>query len=75
MSKGLKVALIAAGTLAAPFVAVYWINAVYQLALSFGWDGPVAAMAGGVMGLGAVILAIAIVVCEYSDSDQGEGGA
>ena len=33
MSKGLKVTLVAAGALVAPFVVVYWINAVYQLAL------------------------------------------
>ena len=62
MSSWFKVTLVAAGALVAPFVIVYWIDAVYQLALSCGWDGPVAAMAGGVMGLGAVILAVALVV-------------
>ena len=72
---GFRVTLVVAGALAAPFVAVYWINAVYQLALSFGWDAAAAGLAGGVMGLGAVVLAVVLVVCEYGDNDQGEGGA
>ena len=68
MSKGLKVTLVAAGALAVPFVMVYWINAVYQLALSFGWDGAAAGLAGGVMGLGAVVLVVVLVVAEYAGS-------